>query len=39
MIEEIEIISDFRYIIKLKYQKMNDNEYMMKSYSKKFLTL
>ena len=36
MIEGIEIVSDFRCIMKLKYQEMNDNEYMMKSYNRKF---
>ena len=36
MIKEIEIIFDFKYIIKLKYQEINDNKYMMKLYNKKF---
>ena len=36
MIEEIEIIFDFKYIMKLKCQEMSDNKYMIKLYNKKF---
>ena len=36
VIEEIEIISNFKYITKLRYQEIYNNKYMMKLYNKKF---
>ena len=36
MIKEIEIIFDFKYIIKLKYYEIYNNKYIIKLYNKKF---